>query len=454
METSGEAPETSTEDLEAHLLDQARRYSFRGRIDKKTATGPIFVSAEGSTVTALDGKTYLDFNSGQMCSALGHNHPRIVAAIEEACRTILHAHSSYYNVKEIELAARLAALLPDPLDKSLFGESGADANELAIMIARMYTGGDDVFSPHVSFHGLSAGTRSVTFAGWRRGHGSLPGGAHAIVAPYCYRCPLAKTFPSCGFACLSTSFELVDAQSAGQPAAVITEPVFSAGGVIDPPPGWLRRLGELCAERDMLLIVDEEQTGLGKLGTMFGFDADEGVVPDIVTLAKHFGGGVGVSSVTASSEIEDTVAEAGFTVTHSHSNDPLLCAAGVASLDVVEEEDVPGAARRIGDQIRAHLEALMDRYELIGDVRGRGLLTGIELVTDRDGKEPAFKEGQEIGRICFEKGLIFSMRRGGSVLRFVPPATTTSAQVDEAMEVLGRALEAVSTRSAAPRDGR
>jgi 2,2-dialkylglycine decarboxylase (pyruvate) len=443
MPTRQQGPKVNDiERLEADLLVAAEKYSFRGRIDKSSATGPIFTSARGSVVTDLQGNDYLDLNSGQACATLGHNHPHIVAAIHEACETILHSHSSYYNLKEIELASRLAGLFPDPLRKSLFGESGSDANELAMVIARIYTEGRAIFSPHTSYHGLSMGARSVTYTGWRRGHGPQAADTHPMLAPYCYRCPLAQTFPSCGFACLTTSFELIDAQVTEQPAAVITEPLFSAGGVIDPPPGWLARLRELCHERGMLLIVDEEQTGLGRLGVMFGFERDD-VVPDLVTLAKHFGGGVGVSSVTASAEIEEKVCEAGFTATHSHSNDPLLCAAGLASIDIVLSEDVPAKARALGTHLRARLAELMERHDLIGDIRGSGLLIGIELVRDRDTKEPALVEGLEIERLCLEDGLIFSTRRGGAVLRFAPPATTTTSQLDQAMEILERALDRV-----------
>src|SRR6266852_3747558 len=430
---------------EKTLLANADAYSFRARMDKRTAEGPIFVSARGSTVTDIGGKEYIDFNSGQMCSALGHNHPTVVAAIREACDTMLHAHSSHYNVKEIELAARLGQLMPDPLQKSLFGESGADANEMAMMIARKYTGGFEIASPHISFHGLSDATRAVTFSGWHAGHGHLPGGTYAIVAPYCYRCPLAQTFPSCKFACLKTSFELLDAQTTGRPAAVITEPLFSAGGVIEPPPGWLKALQEMCHQRNMLLIVDEEQTGLGKLGQMFGFQA-EGVVPDIVTVAKHFGGGVGISAVTTTAAIEDKVVREGYAATHSHANDPLICAAGTASLDIIEKENVPEKARKIGAHMRLRLEAFQQRYEMIGDVRGRGQLTGIELVRDRQTKEPATDEGKAVGKFCFQQGLIFSLRRDGSVLRFVPPSTTTDDQIDAAMDLVGKALETVAPK--------
>ena len=430
---------------ETELLAKAAEFSFRARMDKKTSQGPVFESASGSLVRDVQGKEYLDFNSGQMCAALGHNHPTVVAAIKSACETMLHAHSSHYNVKEIELASRLGRIMPRPLQKSLFGESGSDANEMAMMIARKYTGGYEIASPHISFHGLSDATRSVTFSGWHAGHGHLPAGSVAIVAPYCYRCPLAQTYPACNFACLKTSFELLDAQSTGRPAAVITEPLFSAGGVVEPPPGWLKELQRMCRERGMLLIVDEEQTGLGKLGQMFAFQS-EGIVPDIVTVAKHLGGGVGISAVTTTAEIEEKVVSQGYAATHSHANDPLICAAGVASLDVIEQEDVPAKARAIGTRIRERLEALQQRYEMIGDIRGRGQLMGIELVRDRQSKEPATEEGRAIGQYCFERGLIFSVRRNGSVLRFVPPATTTADQIDRAMDLLGEALERMSKR--------
>ena len=427
---------------EAQLLDAARRYSFGGRMDK-SGGGPIFVRGSGSEVEDINGKKYLDFNSGQMCAALGHNHPTITAAIKQACDTLIHAHSSHYNVPEIELAERLGKLMPEPLKKSMFLQSGADANEAAINIARKFTRGFEVASPHIGFHGMSDTTRALTFAGWHAGYGPLAPGTMAMVAPYCYRCPLRQTFPDCEYACLDTSFELIDAQTTSRPAAVLTEPLFSAGGVIEPPSGWLAELKQRCEARGMLLILDEEQTGLGKLGDMFAFEA-EGVVPDIVTLAKHFGGGVCISAVITSAEIEERVTADEFIVTHSHSNDPLACAAGIASLDVVEQDRVPEKARKLGGYLKAKLQGLADRFELIGDVRGRGLLQGIELVHSRETKEPATDAGPRIAAHALREGLIFSVRREGSVLRFVPPATTTEAQIDHAMEILADALEVVS----------
>lgn len=428
---------------ESELLEAARKYSFGGRMDK-SGGGPIFVRGRGSEVEDVNGKRYLDFNSGQMCAALGHNHPTITDAVNDACDTLIHAHSSFFNVKEIELAERLAALMPEPLKKSMFLQSGADANEAAVNIARKYTGGFEVASPHISFHGMSDATRALTFAGWHAGYGPPAPGAMAMVAPYCYRCPLAQTFPDCEYACLDTSFELIDAQTTSRPAAVLTEPLFSAGGVIEPPQGWLADLKRRCEERGMLLILDEEQTGLGKLGDMFAFES-EGVIPDIVTLAKHFGGGVCISAVVTSAEIEARATAEEFIVTHSHSNDPLACAAGFASLDVVEQDRVPERARKLGGYLKSKLLALADRFEIIGDVRGRGLLQGVELVRSRETKEPATEAGPQIAAQALNQGLIFSVRREGSVLRFVPPATTTEAQIDRAIDILTEAFTSVDT---------
>ncbi len=294
----------------------------------------------------------------------------------------------------------------------------------------------------MSFHGMSDTTRALTFAGWRRGYGPPQPGLMAMLAPYCYRCPIGLKPDSCDIACLDASFELIDAQTTSRPAAVLTEPIFSAGGVIEPPPGWLRELKARCEERGMLLILDEEQTGLGKTGDTFAFE-QEGVVPDILTLAKHFGGGITLSSVSTSAEIEERVVEEEFIVTHSHSNDPLACAAGRATLDVLEGEGLAGVARRLGGRLKSKLQALAERFEIVGDVRGRGLLLGVELVRDRETKEPATTEGRAIARHCLENGLIFSLRREGSVLRFVPPASTTEDQIDEAAALLQEALAEV-----------
>jgi 2,2-dialkylglycine decarboxylase (pyruvate) len=397
----------------------------------------VFSHGSGSVVVDVEGKEYLDFNSGQMCSALGHNHPRIVAAIAEALETMIHANSTYYNVQEIALAERLAGTLPAPLRKSFFALSGSDANEAAIGMAKKVTGRYEVASPHVSFHGLSDTPRAVTFAGWRSGLAPTAPGSFAMLAPYCYRCPVRHTFPACGIACLDASLELLDAETAEGLAAVITEPLFSAGGVIEPPPGWLAQTAAEARARGALFVLDEAQTGLAKLGTMWAFE-QEGVVPDILTISKHFGGGISISAVVTTEEIEEQAIAGGYSYAHSHSNDPLACAAALATLEAIEEERLADRALEIGARLRSCLEELQARHDAIGDIRGRGILQGIELV--RPDGSPATELGEPIRRACLREGLLFSVRRNGSVLRFVPPFSTTAEQVDRATEILDVAL--------------
>lgn len=425
---------------EAEWLDWAQRFSFRGRMDKKEFSGPVFERGKDSIVYDVTGRKFLDFNSGQMCSALGHNRPEIVKAIEEACGTLIHASSMYFNTKEIELAKRLADILPPQLHKSTFLVSGSDSNEAAITMAKKYTGKFEVAAPHTSFHGLSDTARSLTFAGWHAGYGPGIPGALVILAPYRYRCAFCQHAADCTLDCLETSFELLDAQSTGSLAAVITEPLFSAGGVIPAPTVWLKALKKKCEERGMLLIFDEAQTGLGKLGTMFAFE-QHGVVPDILTLSKHFGGGVSISATITREEIEEKIVERGFVVGHSHCNDPLGCAAGIASIDLIVADDVPAKAARLGDYLQAILRQLAQKYEVIGDVRGKGLIQGIEFVEDRMSKKSAKALGAAVHARILEKGLISSLRRGGGVIRFVPPVTTTTKQFDDAGDILDTAIK-------------
>lgn len=438
-----------TANPEERYLALAREYSFRNRLDKGEPTGPVLESARGSLVRDVNGKEYLDYNSGQMCAALGHSHPKIVEAIKESADTLIHASSSYYNVKEVELAAKLGELVPRPLKKSMFLGSGSDSNEGAVTVAKKYTGGWEVASPHVSFHGMSEASRPMTYAGWHAGYGPPMPGHAPILAPYCYRCPVQHSFPSCELACLKASFELLDAQTTGARAAVITEPLFSAGGVIEPPPGWLSALRRVTHERGMLLIFDEAQTGLGKLGSLFACE-QEGVIPDIMTLSKHFGGGIEISAVVTTPEIEATVAERGLVIGHSHTNDPIACNAGLASLRIIVEDNLPARAAEVGKYWHGHLERLAVRHEIIGDVRGRGLIQGIELVRDRPSRAPHFEAGPAIAGHCLRRGLIFSVRRGGSVLRFVPPFYSSHAELDRAAEILDAGIRAALDDLARP----
>src|SRR3989454_6497 len=342
--------------------------SYMGGLEKR----PILASASGSTVVDTQGKEYLDFQSGQMGAALGHRHPRVMAAVRKATETFVHASNIMLNVPRLELHERLGKLLVPPLQKSLFLVTGSDTIEASVDLARKATGGLDILGLHDGLHGsTSYSSRSLSFAWKRQQHASIAPGTSAILTPHCYQCPVASSFPKCEFLCLKASMELADANFTSRPAAVIAEPILSAGGVIVPPPGYFQAVRQACEERGMLLIFDEAQTGLGKTGRMFGFQ-HEGVVPDIMALSKHLGGGVPVSAVCTTAEIANRAVSSGFFATRSHAADPMLSAAGVASIDAIGEEDLARRAARIALRMKSALTEMATRYEPIGDIRGRG----------------------------------------------------------------------------------
>ena len=417
--------------------------SYMGGLEER----PILAESHGSVVTDTDGKPYLDFQSGQMGAALGHQHPRIVNVIQETVQSLLHASKAMLNVPRLRLHETLGKVLPKPLQKSLFLVSGSDAIEAAIDLARKATGGLDVLGLHTGLHGSTSYlTRSLSFVWNRSQHAVVAPATSAILSPHCYRCPVGLTFPECELQCLKTSLELADANFSSQPAAFIGEPVLSAGGVIVPPPGYYQALREACDKRGMLMIFDESQTGLGKTGKLFGFQHEAGVTPDIITISKHFGGGLPISAVCTTSDIAERAVNQGYFATRSHAADPLLCAAGAESINIVVEEDMAGKAAHIERRIHGALESMAKEFELIGDVRGRGVLVGIEFVTDREKKTPANAEVGKIAQYCLDNGLIFQLRgiQGDlNVIRLVPPMTTTEAEVDRAMSLLYDALKAV-----------
>ncbi|HUA51729.1 MAG TPA: aspartate aminotransferase family protein [Candidatus Sulfotelmatobacter sp.] len=421
--------------------------SYMGGLENK----PILASSKGSTVVDTDGKEYLDFQSGQMGAALGHQHPRIVKVITETMKTLMHATKTMLTVPRLRLHERLGKLLPKPLQKSLFLVSGSDAIEAAVDLARKATGGLDVIGLHTGLHGSTSYlTRSLSFAWSRSKHAIVAPATSSILTPHCYRCPLGLTYPKCEIQCLKTSLELADANFTSKPAAFIGEPVLSAGGIIVPPVGYFTALKRELERRDMLMILDESQTGLGKTGKLFGFQHEPGLVPDIITISKHFGGGLPISAVCTTAEIADRAVANGYFATRSHAADPILCAAGEESLDIVVDEDMPGNAQRIEKRIKAAFTEMAKEFELIGDVRGRGVLIGIEFVTDRVAKTPANDAVREMTAYCLDKGLIFQLRgtRGDlNVIRLIPPMVTTDAEVDRAMSILRDALVLVSRKA-------
>jgi 2,2-dialkylglycine decarboxylase (pyruvate) len=411
----------------------------------------IVERAQGCYVWDAAGKKILDFTSGQMCATVGHSHPNVVAAIKKSCDTALHLFSGMIPRSVVQLAEKLARIVPKPLRKSLLLSTGSESNEAALKMAKLYTGGFEVIGLGGSWHGVTANAGAVSYASDRKGYGPPMPGAFAIPEPNAYRCPVKHCRDRCDRTCMNIGFELYDMQSAGAPAAIIAEPVISAGGVIVPPPGYFAALQAEARKRGMLLIFDEAQTAFGRLGHWFAASHLQ-VTPDIMTVSKTLGGGMPLAGVITTDAIEERCHERGFAFYTSHVSDPLPSAVGLAVLQTIEQEKLLERSTAMGDYLAARLAELQARFEEIGDLRGMGLLRGIELVRDRETREPHHALGALTTQRCLELGLSMNIRRRperGSVWRIAPPLTVTTTDIDLAMTIFDQAL--TETRDALAR---
>jgi 2,2-dialkylglycine decarboxylase (pyruvate) len=403
----------------------------------------VAVRAEGAFVYDAEGRRVLDFTSGQMSSILGHSHPEIVAVVREAVGELDHLFSSMLSPPVVALAETLAGLVPG-LPRAMLLSTGGEANEAAIRLAKLFTGKWEVVGFTSSWHGMTGGAASATYKAGRRGYGPVAAGSFAIPAPNAYR----RRFGGIGWKEeLDDSFDLIDRQSTGNLACFIAEPVLSSGGVIDLPPGYLAALKRKCEERGMLLILDEAQTGIGRTGTMFAFERD-GVVPDILTLSKTLGAGLPLSAVMTSDAIADVCAARDFLFYTTHVNDPLPAAVGLKVIEIVVRDGLAARAGVMGKHLRDGLEALKARHRSIGDVRGRGLLVGLEF-TEFAGR-PTYEISDAVTDRALELGLSANIVRSGSsggVMRIAPPLTIGEEELDLGIELLGRAIADVEARS-------
>jgi 2,2-dialkylglycine decarboxylase (pyruvate) len=409
----------------------------------------VFERANGSYVYDSAGREILDFTSGQMSAILGHAHPDVVATVRASVATLDHLFSGMLSRPVLDLARALDAATPDPLQRSLLLTTGAESNEAALRMAKLYTGRYEVVSFSHSWHGMTSGAASATYSHGRRGYGPSAPGSFAIPAPNAYRSRFVVDGRHDWRSELDHAFDLIDRQSVGSLAACLVEPILSSGGVIDLPVGYLRALKDKCEERGMLLILDEAQTGLGRTGDMFAFERD-GVVPDILTLSKTLGAGLPLAAVVTSAEIEERCHERGYLFFTTHVNDPLPAAVGVTVMRVIERDGLCARATERGRQLRDGLLKLQEQHECIGDVRGRGLLQGIELVTDRQTRTPADELGRRITAECFALGLhmnVVQLPAMGGVFRIAPPLTVSEAEIDRGLDILDQAL---TTASAGP----
>ncbi|HVD87420.1 MAG TPA: aspartate aminotransferase family protein [Jatrophihabitantaceae bacterium] len=403
--------------------------------------------AAGSYVYDAAGRAVLDFTSGQMSAILGHSHPAVVEVVREMVGRLDHLFSGMLSRPVIDLAEALGSLAPG-LERVLLLTTGAESNEAALRMARLVTGGWEVVGFSQSWHGMTGAAASATYSAGRRGYGPAAVGSMAIPAPNAYRPRFTTAEGELDWQQeLDDGFDLIDRQTSGGLAAFIAEPILSSGGVIDLPDGYLPALLERCHERGMLLVLDEAQTGIGRTGRMFAYERDA-MTPDVLTLSKTLGAGLPLAAVLTTPEIEERAHERGFLFYTTHVSDPLPAAVGLAVIEVLARERLADRALQAGQRLRSGLLELQQRHECIGDVRGRGLLLGVEIVADRVSRKPAPETGAAISRRCFELGLcmnIVQLPAMGGVFRIAPPLTVTDAELDLGLDMLDRAITDVTS---------
>ena len=420
---------------ERHLI----RYSGQAAFSPE-----IIARAAGTSMFTESGRELLDFTSGQMSAILGHSHPAIVGTVREQVAHLDHLFSGMLSRPVVELAGRLAGTVPDPLDKVFLLSTGAEANEAAVRMAKLVTGRHEIVSFARSWHGMTLGAANATYSAGRKGYGPAAPGNFALPVPHSYHPDIVDADGALDWRRqLDLGFDLIDAQSVGSLAACLVEPILSSGGVIELPPGYLAALAEKCRERGMLLILDEAQTGLCRTGDWYAFEHD-GVVPDILTLSKTLGAGLPLAAVLTSPEIEQEAHDRGYLFFTTHVNDPLPAAVGNTVLDVLVRDRLDERARLLGARLRGDLDKLAVGHDVVGDVRGRGLLLGMELVGDHVlGAGGADRLGAAVTRRCFELGLhmnIVQLPGMGGVFRIAPPLTASDDEIARGVAILDEAL--------------
>lgn len=403
---------------------------------------PLVVErARAQYVFDSEGKRYLDFFGGILTISVGHCHEKVTSRSKTQADKLQHTSTLYPNEAIVALAEKLAEITPGRLQKSFFSNSGTEANEAAVLVARMATGSFEIVGLRHGYSGHSLIAKSLTGqAPWRRAGVINVGVVHAM-NPYCYRCPLGLRYPDCGVACAQDVEDVIQTTTSGHIAAFLAEPIQGVGGFITPPPEYFKLVFNIVKKYDGLFIADEVQTGFGRTGQKwFGIEHWE-VEPDIITTAKGMANGVPAGATIARPEIAD--AFQGMTISTFGGN-PVTAVAARATIEVIEEEKLLDNAHAVGAYFRRKLEELQQKYPLIGDVRGLGLMQALELVKDRKTKEPAPQELLQLMERSKENGLLIG--KGGlwgNVVRLSPPLNIGPADVDEAIRVLDKSFAQV-----------
>ncbi len=391
--------------------------------------------AQGIWIEDLDGRRYMDFH-GNSVHHIGYGHPRLIAAIKAQLDDLSFAPRRFTNEPAVQLAERLASLAPDDLGKVLFTTGGSDAVEVALKIARAATGRFKTVSFWDSFHGAGFGAASVGGEATFRSHivGPLMAGTEHVAPFACYRCPYGHAGPDvCGLTCAEMVRYVLERE--GDVAAVIAEPMRAVPHV--PPPGFWQAVRKACDDHGALLIMDEIPTGLGKTGRFFAFEHD-GIVPDIVTLGKSLGGGILPIAAVISRRDLDICGD--FAIGHyTHEKNPVTARAALTTLDIIADEGLVEASETLGKHALTRLRETVGDSPIVGDIRGRGLMFGIEIVTDKQTKTPGNDLAEQIYYRCLDNGLSFKISQG-CVLTLSPPLTITQAQLDDALNIVEAAI--------------
>jgi 4-aminobutyrate aminotransferase len=390
----------------------------------------------------VDGNKYLDFFGGIVTVSLGHCNPRVTEKTKAQIDKLQHVSTSFPTEPMVTLAEKLAQITPGrALTKSFFTNSGTEANETAVQTARMHTGNLEIIALRHGYSGRSSLARGLTgISGWRRG--TIEVGIVHAMNPYCYRCPLGLKYPDCNIACAKDVENVIQTSTSGAVAGILAEPIQGVGGFITPPKEYFKIVFNIVKQYGGDFIADEVQTGWGRTGRKwFGIEHWE-VTPDIITSAKSMGNGHPIGLTIARPEIADSFQ--GMTISTFGGN-PVTSATAKAVIDVIEEDDLRTNAAVVGQYFRDKLNELHQKHELIGDVRGMGLMEAIELVRDRKTKEPAVKEIAALMEETRKRGLLIG--KGGfhgNVIRMSPPLNISKADVDEAARILDQSLAAVA----------
>jgi len=416
-------------------------------------SAPVFAaSANGVGVTDVDGNVYLDFAGGIGVMNVGHSAPEVVAALREQAGRFSHVCFSVLPYElYVSLAERLARLSPGTFPKkTLLVNSGAEAIENAIKIARHATGRPGVLCFEDGFHGRTLLALSVTskVAPYKLGFAPFLSDVLRVPYAYCYRCAYGAEHPACEFTCVGEIEHHFKRHADPRTiAAVVVEPILGEGGFVVPPRGYLASLAALCRRYGILLIVDEVQTGFGRTGRLFACEHD-GIEPDLLVTAKSLAAGMPLAAVIGRAELMDGPVEGGLGGTYC--GNPLACAAAHAVLDLFESGDLLRRSEVIGSQIEASARQWAKTCPLVGDIRRRGAMVGIELVTNHDTREPAKHETEEIIRLAYERGVILiAAGTFGNVVRFLTPLTITDDELEEGLAVLSECFVAVASQLAA-----